>query len=145
MTLPDGNVWLALALSKHSHHQAARAWLETETRQGSILFCRATQQTLVRLLTTAAVLAPYGNPPLSNRAAWDVYQALAGDRRMAFAQEPAGLEGIWTRLALREVASAKLWMDSYLAAFAIGGAQRFVTFDSGFKQFSGLDLLLLEP
>lgn len=27
MTLADSNIWLALALSKHEFHEAARTWL----------------------------------------------------------------------------------------------------------------------
>ena len=72
MKLLDVNIWLALVLSKHTHHRAARAWLEDQAESASLCFCRVTQQGLVRLLTTAEVLAGYGNPPLSNREAWDV-------------------------------------------------------------------------
>lgn len=58
MKLPDVNVGLALTLSQHSHHHhAARAWLDGEEEKASLCFCRATQQGLVRLLTTAEVLA----------------------------------------------------------------------------------------
>lgn len=56
MRLCDSNVWLALALSKHVHHIAAREWLETVDEPASVLFCRATQQTFLRLLTNASVL-----------------------------------------------------------------------------------------
>ncbi|MBI3924942.1 MAG: hypothetical protein HY319_05325 [Armatimonadetes bacterium] len=38
---------------------------------------------------------------------------------------------------------AELWMDAYLAAFAIAGGSRIVTTDFAFKQFPGLDLLIL--
>ena len=72
MNLCDSNVWLSLTLSAHVHHRAARDWLDTTTEPRSALFCRATQQSLLRLLTTAAVLAPYGNPPLSNGEAWRI-------------------------------------------------------------------------
>lgn len=41
MKLPDVNIWLALTLSQHSHHHVARA---------------------CSLLTTAEVLAAYGEP-----------------------------------------------------------------------------------
>jgi hypothetical protein len=34
-------------------------------------------------------------------------------------------------------------MDAYLAAFAMSGQQQLVTTDKGFKQFKGLDLLVL--
>jgi plasmid stability protein len=57
MTLCDSNVWLALALSKHVHHTAAREWLETVEEPASVFFCRPTQQAFLRLLTNASVLA----------------------------------------------------------------------------------------
>lgn len=144
MNLCDSNVWLALSLSAHVHHAAAREWLDGIDDAATIVFCRATQQTLLRLLTNPAVLAPYGNPPLTNAEAWAVYEAFAADDRVVFrSDEPPGLESRWTALALRDTASPKLWMDSYLAAFASTGAYRLVTTDSDFEQFEGLRLLLL--
>lgn len=56
--LCDVNVWLALALSGHAQHSAARQWFDSIDGSGEVLFCRATQQSLLRLLTNAAVLAP---------------------------------------------------------------------------------------
>jgi toxin-antitoxin system PIN domain toxin len=142
--LCDSNIWLALALSKHAHHAAAREWFEAVQDQASVLFCRATQQAFLRLLTNAAVMSPYGNPPLTNRQAWEAYQALLADDRIVFrAEEPAGLEAHWQRFALRETASPRIWMDAYLAAFALAGGYRMVTTDVAFKQFRGLDLELL--
>jgi toxin-antitoxin system PIN domain toxin len=142
--LCDSNVWLALALSKHVHHTIAREWLETVEETASVLFCRATQQTFLRLLTNAAVLRPYGNPPLTNREAWSAYEAFLIDDRIVFrADEPAGLEPFWKELAGRGTSSPKLWMDAYLAAFALAGQYRMVTTDAAFRQFRGLDLQVL--
>jgi toxin-antitoxin system PIN domain toxin len=142
--LCDSNVWLALALSKHVHHTAAREWLETVEEQASIYFCRATQQTFLRLLTNASVLGAYGNPPLTNREAWSAYEAFLADDRIAFqAVEPAGVEPLWKELAARGTTSPKLWMDAYLAAFALAGRYPMVTTDAAFRQFRGLDLLVL--
>jgi toxin-antitoxin system PIN domain toxin len=144
VVLCDSNVWLALALSRHVHHAVAREWLERAEDPASVIFCRATQQTLLRLLTSTAVLSPYGNPPLTNRQAWAAYEAfLADDRIVLRSEEPAGLEARWRRFALRETASPKLWMDAYLAAFALAGGYRMVTTDTAFKQFGGLDLEFL--
>jgi toxin-antitoxin system PIN domain toxin len=142
MPLADSNVWLALALSKHVFHGAARSWL---AKQGprKALFCRATQQSFLRLLTTHAVLAPYGIPPLNNKAAWAVYDGFLADERIAWVEEPRGLEAVWKKLAASPMASPKLWMDAYLAAFALTGGYRLVTTDKAFKQFKGLDLLVL--
>jgi uncharacterized protein len=142
--LCDSNIWLALALSRHAHHAAVREWFETVDAPASVLFCRATQQTFLRLVTNASVLSPYGNPPLTNRQAWEAYQAILVDDRIVFRpEEPAGLEAHWRRFALRETASPKIWMDAYLAAFAFAGGYRMVTTDAAFTQFRGLDLELL--
>ena len=143
MPLADSNVWLALALSKHEFHPAARGWLGRQSPHEAALFCRSTQQSFLRLLTTRAVLAPYGIPPLSNKAAWSAYEGFLADERIAWAEEPRGLESSWKRLAGGSQASPKLWMDAYLAAFAMSGGYQLVTTDKAFKQFKGLDLLVL--
>lgn len=144
MVLCDSNVWLALALSKHVHHEVTREWLKSIEEPASVCFCRATQQSFLRLLTNASILRPYGNPPLTNRQAWKVYEALLGDDRIVFrADEPSGLDAKWKRFALRDSASPKMWMDAYLAGFALAGGYRMVTTDNGFEQFRGLDLKLL--
>lgn len=146
MILCDSNVWLALALSKHSHHTAAREWLATIQAPGSVLLCRATQQTFLRLLTNTAVLGAYGNPALTNRQAWAACEAFLNDDRIIFrSDEPVGLEPLWKDLALRGTASPKLWMDAYLAAFALAGRYRMVTTDAAFRQFRDLDLQVLAP
>ena len=144
MNLCDGNVWLALALSAHVHHEQARDWFDSVAEPGSVLFCRATQQTLLRLLTNPSVLAPYGNRPLSNDQAWAAYEAFAADDRIRLqAEEPVGVESLWKEFGSRSTASPKLWMDAYLAAFALGAGYRMVTTDGAFRQFPGLDLLVL--
>ena len=144
MVVCDSNVWLALALSGHHHHRVAVDWFATVTAPSAVCFCRATQQSFLRLLTNASVLHQYGNPPLTNRQAWTAYERLLADDRIVLRpEEPAGLETRWKRLALRETASPKLWMDAYLAGFALAGGYRLVTTDTAFAQFRGLDLELL--
>ena len=144
MRLPDTNLWLALSLSKHTHHVAARRWLDRETIPDSVWFCRSTQQSFVRLLTTAAVLEPYGIEPLGNQKAWSAYEALVADERICFRDEPPGIEATWKKLAVRRDASPKLWMDAYLAAFAITCGSQLVTIDAAFRQFPGLDVRVIE-
>lgn len=143
MILADTNVWLALALPPHVFHASARAWFEVQSAEASVLFCRATQQSFLRLLTTDAVMRPYGLSPASNADAWTVYEGMRADRRIGFAPEPAGLEAHWQRLAVRSSASPKLWMDAYLAAFALAGGHELVTTDQGFRQFEGIAMKLL--
>ena len=47
------------------------------------------------------------------------------------------------RHTLDEEASASLWTDAYLAAFAQAAGVSLATFDRGFSRFSGLRLQLL--
>ena len=91
------------------------------------------------------MVAPYGLSPLTNDDAWAAFERFIGDDRIVFqAAEPDGLEHRWRDYALRPTASPKLWMDAYLAAFARAGGYTLVTTDTAFRQFPGLDLLLLD-
>jgi toxin-antitoxin system PIN domain toxin len=143
MLLADSNIWLALALSQHKFHTVVEEWLDSQSLPARVFFCRATQQSFLRLLTTQAVVAPFGIPPLSNKAAWSVYEGFHCKDQISWADEPSGLESHWKKLASGITASPKLWMDAYLAAFAITGGYQFVTTDRAFTQFKGLNLLLL--
>jgi uncharacterized protein len=143
MPLADSNVWIALALSNHEFHDAARLWLAKQTPNDAVLFCRFTQLSFLRLLTTHAVCAPYRIPPLTNKVAWATYERFIADARIAWAEEPPGINARWQKLANRPTASPKLWMDAYLAAFAMEGGHQLVTIDKDFQQFKGLKLHLL--
>jgi uncharacterized protein len=144
MVLADTNIWLALTLSKHAFHDAAKSWLLTLAASQRLAFCRATQQSYLRLLTTGAVLAPYGLPPLTNEEAWDTYVAIIDQPHITWLNEPRGLDKRWKHLSGRNTASPKLWMDAYLAAFAILSDAILVTSDQAFTQFAGLECHVLE-
>lgn len=140
--LPDINVWVALSVPGHVHHTAADAWFVSI--QDSAHFCRATEQGLLWLLSTKAVLAPYSMPALSNKQALRHLNAFLGMEQVLFAEEPGQIRDTWTAFADVNTASPKLWMDAYLAAFAITGGYRLVTTDKAFKQFKGLNALVLK-
>ncbi|HEX8916298.1 MAG TPA: TA system VapC family ribonuclease toxin [Humisphaera sp.] len=147
MILADTNIWLALTLSDHSFHAQAINWLDRQSPKAPVAFCRSTQQSFLRLLTTESVMRPHGVPPMTNDAAWAVYEGLRSDRRVAWAAEPDAddVEARWRQFASRGVASPKLWMDAYLAALAVVGGHRLVTIDKAFKQFAGLDVVVVTP
>ena len=133
-----------MSLSGHAHHQPVREWFDALQGRGSAAFCRATQQSFLRLLTSRGLMSCGGVQELTNRQAWAHYESLLADYRVTFLDgDPPGLQARWKALAERNTASPKLWMDAYLASFAITGGHRLVTTDRGFKQFAGLDLLLL--
>ena len=129
LNFPDINVWLALAWGRHSHAAAAREWFESREDE-QFLFCRFTQLGLLRLLTTAAVM---GADVQSMPRSWQTYDEWFTDDRIAFLDEPAGLEARFRSFARSPHAAPKLWADAYLAAFASSAGLRLVTFDKGFR------------
>ncbi len=140
--LCDSNVCLALSVEQHVHHAKAAEWFGALTEADTAVFCRATRISFLRLLTQK--IAP-DFVPLTNRAAWAVLDQLMADDAAGFESEPQGLDFVWRQLTERDASSPKLWMDAYLAAFAIAGGLRMVTLDKDFLNFEshGLDLLLL--
>ena len=77
---------------------------------------------------------------MTNAEAWQTYEAFLADDRIAMASnEPTGLEANWKRFASTGKSSPKLWMDAYLAAFAMSAGLQLVTIDSDFRQFDGPD------
>lgn len=86
----------------------------------------------------------YGVPALTHRGAWRLYERILSDNRVALqANDPSRLEARWKSLALRDSASPKAWMDSYLAGFALASGFGIITTDKALVTFPGLDLTLL--
>lgn len=147
LSLGDVNLWLALVFERHPHHGASVRWWSGRAANAVTLFCRTTQSAFLRISTGRGFLTALALADYSNEEAWQAYELIQRDRRVGFAQEPAGIEAVWKRLSCRNTQSPNLWTDAYLAAFAIAAGYRFVTFDRGFRRFEadGLDLELLSP
>lgn len=141
--LPDSNIWLALTVEVHAQHRSVKDWFTSFPEHGSMCFNRSTQQSFLRLLTTAAVFTPYKLKPLSNSAAWSVYQDLLSGPYVLYLDEDQGMEDQWKRFAARSTSSPKLWMDAYLAAFAMVMDLVLVTTDRAFTQFKGCKVHLV--
>jgi toxin-antitoxin system PIN domain toxin len=141
----DSNCWLAIAHEFHGGHDAALRAITAATAEHPACFCRSTEQSVLRLLSTAAIQATYQSPPITNEGAIRLLNEWQAEPNVAFIDEPPGTRDLWLLLVNRNTASPKLWMDAYLAAFAISGSLRFVTTDKAFRQFEshGLDLQLL--
>ena len=139
----DTNVWVALAFASHPQHRRATEAHRHASTDRPAIFCRATQLSFLRVSTTPAVLHHYGVKAFTNRDALVALKQLVALPTVAYREEPANLLAVWHRLAVSSKASPKLWMDAYLAAFAMAGGYQMVTTDKAFKQFKGLDLLVL--
>ena len=82
---------------------------------------------------------------LSAAAAWKQLQKFLALPEVDRSDEPAGLDERLGEFCDLGRTSPNLWTDAYLAAFAKCAGLRLVTFDQGFSQFPGLELLLLKP
>jgi len=126
---PDVNVWIALTSERHVHHTVAARWFGSLDEDARLCFCRITQVSLLRLLTTEAVM---GREVMGQPEAWRIYDRWLDDPRIAFLDEPIGLEQVFRDYSRRRTPAPKEWADSYLLAFAAVSGLRLVTFDQAF-------------
>lgn len=138
LNFPDSNVWLALLWERHIHSDRAREWFERDSG-AQFFFCRFTQLTVLRLLTTASIL---GEDTLTMSAAWAVWDRTWADTRVALLGEPIELETEFRSRSRLSSASPKVWADAYLLAFAAVAGLKLVTFDRALKS-RGVDVLVL--
>ncbi len=137
--LADANVWLAYAADGHQHHLQAKQGFDAQA-ESSCAFCRVTQLALLRHLTNSRIM---GENVLTQAAAWVLYEQLQNDPRVIFLDEPSGLESTFRNLTQAEAPAHDRWTDGYLAAFAAASGRQLVTFDQGFRRFTGVDVLVL--
>lgn len=144
-SLFDTSIWIALAFGNHPHHRQAKAAFEVADNLTPAVFCRATQQSFLRQLSSPTLQSAYQSKPISNAATWAKWEELIDLPQVIFATEPDGLPDLWRQFAARDTASPKVWMDAYLAAFAIAGRLDLVTLDRDFQVYEphGLKLRLL--
>ena len=129
----DANVWLALIWERHQHSEMARSWFEA-TAEAHFLFCRFTQITVLRLLTTGPVM---GRDVLTMKRAWDIWDAISVDDRIRFVPEPEEIESGFRKHSRLTSASPKVWADAYLLAFAQSAGLTLVTFDRALAKRAG--------
>ena len=137
--LVDLNIWLAIAHSQHSHHDAAMRWLNDLS--DNAYFCRQTQLGLLRLLTNARVM---GSAVRTQSEAWRVYDLLLDDPRIAFVHEPPDIELALRGLTHGKSSATNTWSDAYLGALARSLGLQIVSFDRVFRTMPGVEATVLE-
>lgn len=144
--LLDSNVWLAAAFSEHPAHAVSRRVLCSASADEPALWCRATQQSFLRLASTPVITQAYGVPKTSNGDAWAALQTFLALPQVDVIDEPPELARTWSQLGAIEQAAPKRWMDAYLAAFAITAGLPLISLDQDFHLFEreGLTLKLLQ-
>ena len=77
--LLDVNVWVAAAFAAHPAHQSAQAVLLQDTPAAPALFCRATKQSFLRLVSTPAICTTYQAASITNQDGLAALEALDQD------------------------------------------------------------------
>jgi toxin-antitoxin system PIN domain toxin len=129
----DANVWLALLWNRHLHSEQARLWFEKSSDE-QFFFCRVTQITVLRLLTTEKIM---GKDVKTMAQAWNLWDRIWADDRIALLPEPDGLEKEFRSRSRLSSRSPKVWADAYLVAFASVAGLRLITFDRALKPHGG--------
>jgi toxin-antitoxin system PIN domain toxin len=124
------NVWVALTYGGHEHHSVAKTWFEALDMDARVCFCRFTQISLLRLLTTSALMGV--DEVMTQAEAWNAYDLWKQDSRVFFLEEPPNVEAAFRGLTRQLRPNPKNWADAYLAAFASVSAMQLVTFDRDF-------------
>ena len=134
----DANVWLALIWSRHVHSETAQLWFE-QAGEEQFFFCRFTQVTVLRLLTTDQVM---GKDARTMSEAWSLWDRIWADTRIVFLPEPDDIEREFRSRSRLSSRSPKIWADAYLLAFAAAAGLKLVTFDRALMSH-GVDVLIL--
>jgi uncharacterized protein len=134
----DANILLALLWGRHIHSETARTWIE-QSSGDEFYFCRLTQLTVLRLLTTEKIM---GKDTRTMAEAWDAWDQLLIDSLIDFLPEPPTLEQELRSRSQLSGRSPKVWADAYLSAFALLARLRLVTFGRALK-VRGADVLVL--
>ena len=142
-SLFDANVWVAAVFPSHPFYSRAQAALADTTEAEPAIFCRATQISFLRLITTPQLMRQYNAANMTNSVALSLLKTLLSRPEISEVDEPRGTATLWHQLATRDTVSPKVWMDAYLAAFAISGDLLFVTIDSDFKAYESHGLHLV--
>jgi toxin-antitoxin system PIN domain toxin len=125
----DANVWLALLWSRHVHSERARSWFEQASDE-QFHFCRFTQITVLRLLTTEKIM---GKDTKSMPEAWKLWDRIWADDRVVFLPEPEDIEKEFRARSRLSSRSPKVWADAYLLAFASVAGLKLITFDQALR------------
>jgi predicted nucleic acid-binding protein len=107
--------------------------------KSSSFFCRFTQMTVLRLLTTDQIM---GTDTKTMSEAWSLWDRIWADSRISFLPEPDDLEREFRSRSRLSSRSPKVWADAYLLAFAASAGLKLVTFDRALQSRSA-DVLVL--
>lgn len=127
--LADGNLLIALTVSDHVHHAAARTWFESVSPR--LATCPITQGTLVRFLIREGVSTELASNTLTAVTEQDWHRFWAADIPV-------------DRAMLRGVIGHRQVTDAYLVALAGHFGGTLATFDRGLAALHGDSVILID-
>jgi len=83
-----------------------------------------------------------GNDVRKMPEAWELWDKVCADDRVAYLSEPEAIEPEFRRQTRRSSSSPKGWADSYLLAFATVAGLKLVAFDRALRS-RGSEVLVL--
>lgn len=142
--LVDTNVWIAAVFPPHPFHPPAMRLIDAASAMQPLIWCRMTELSFLRLVTTASVYRQFDveGGRVTNRAALAMFNNLRAMPHVVERAEPPGVAGLWHRMADVSSPSPRVWMDAYLAAWAIAADVPLATLDADFRVFRPLGLQL---
>jgi len=82
------------------------------------------------LLVVPLIFPVHGGKDVRSMSqAWDLWDKVLADPRIAFLAEPESLDPVFRRHSRQGSRSPKVWADAYLLAFASAAGLKLVTFD----------------
>ena len=128
MTAPD-----------HIHRERAQEYWQEEANP-AVAFNAVTMLGLVRICSNAPIFAGERIQP---EAAWGILQNWMQMAEVSYLPEPSECRETLDELVTAGLVIRRTWTDSYLAAFAMSGDLRLISFDDDFARFPDLDFLHL--
>lgn len=143
--LYDVNVWVALLIAQHVHHERAREHFATLDAGEYAFLTQIVRISVLRILTTPALHAASAIPPITNTAAFAYLTSVLQSPKVRNLTEPPEVFVAWKDLAQYAKPAPNRWMDAYLCAIARHAGVPLVTFDTGMVAYGeyGVDVRVL--
>src|SRR5690349_1154041 len=133
--IADVNVLFSILVREHASHPTAWRWW-SDLADDSVWLVPLVRLGVLRLLSSTVVMSRRPLPPTQ---ALDAWSRLAEDPRcyeLPLVELPD--EKIFRDCVAGRTGSPNLWTDAWLAALARTFDEEVVTFDQGFRTFTGL-------
>ena len=143
--LYDANMWVAMLIPRHVHHERALSHYDSVAGTGYVLLSQSVRISVLRLLTQPSIHRVYALEPITNTAAFDYLARITQSPKVRNLLEPAELFVTWRDLAAHLHPAPNRWMDAYLCAVARHAGVPIVTLDRGMLHYAqyGVDVVVL--